>query len=207
MRLLDAHAGEEHKERMLLDDAYPQDALATLFDVSAARNARHDTATYLRAAEERIARLRALRRAQLDSAVSGPGIIVEIVAEKSGGSLSLCGFDPLNAQQVGRDTVLHARYLNLCRDGEYAAEWNRAVAQFANARVIGVIGAEGEVMLLVAGRELMLRDGETVSAANDVRITSPNFTLQATRADISRAGSILRVTPISPARSPHPASQ
>ena len=206
MRLLDAHAGEDHKQRMLREDAYPQEALAMLLTVNPSASALSDSVTYLRAAEQRVARLRALRRAQVDSALSGSGILVEISAERSGGSLNLCGFDPLNAQQAGRDSVLHARYLSVCREGEYTAEWNTAVAQFGNARVAGLIGPEGEVQLSVDGREHALRPGERLSDAHDVRITSVAFTLQATRADVERIGNTLRVTPISPPRL-HPASQ
>jgi hypothetical protein len=207
MRLLDAQAGEEYKERMLSEDAYPQDALATVFEETAAGSALADTVTYLRAAGERVAQLGALRRAQLDSAVTGSGILLEISAERSGGSLNLCSFDPLNAQQVGRDSVLHARYLKLCRDGEYSAEWNTAVAQFGNTRVAGVIGAEGTVQLSIGGRVRTLRAGERLENAQDVSITSDTFTLQATRADVERIGATLRVTPISPGRPPHPESQ
>jgi hypothetical protein len=59
--------------------------------------------------------------------------------------------------------------------------------------VSAVLGAEAEVTLTAEGRPLLVGDGETVRGVKALKITSPRGSVEAARADVSRAGRTVTV--------------
>ena len=100
-----------------------------------------DTAALAREAGAAIARLRATRRAQVDSILARPGLLLTLRADSlAGRGFGLCGFDPQNLLQVDSTVLLHTRWVRLCGgvSGEFttAAVQDRTAGTFA--AVVGV---------------------------------------------------------------------
>src|SRR5881409_1184933 len=101
------------------------------------------------AADSGVGRLRAARRAQVDSVLNAPG--VQLVVTLEGGSLGLCGIDPQNLLQVEPGVVLHTRWLQVCAGDALNATFNTPVVQDRAAQTLrAVVGADSTVQVSVA---------------------------------------------------------
>src|SRR5881409_1999750 len=115
------------------------------------------------AADSGVGRLRAARRAQVDSVLNAPG--VQLVVTVEGRSLGLCGIDPQNLLQVEPGVLLHTRWLRACA-GDFEATFNTPVVQDRTAQVLrAVVGADSTVKV-------------TTGAQGDVQIESPVVSLR-----------------------------
>lgn len=197
--LLDVLAGPTWKARLVAENLTLQDLLA---EVSEYRRAEHDLrrraegAFAMRAieaaADSGVGKLRAFRRAQVDSLLGAPGVLLVVTLE--GRSLGLCGIDPQNLLQVDQGVLLHTRWVQPCAGDALQATFNTPVVQDRNVVSLrAVVGADSSVRLTVRGQATELRDGSRLENATAVRLESPLFTLQAAKADISREGRVVTV--------------
>lgn len=77
------------------------------------------------------------------------------------------------------------------------AEFNVPAVHDRTAGTIrAVIGSEADVKITVAGAAVTLVDGQTIAAANDVRVEGPRANVQSARANVSRSGRMLRIAPL-----------
>jgi len=184
--LLDALEGPAWKTRLISQDLTVQDALADASGYRAQELAlrrqaetRYVMSQLRSGADSGVARLRVLRRAQVDSVLAAPG--VQLVVTLEGRSLGLCGIDPQNLLQVEPGVLLHTRWLQVCAGDALNATFNTPVVQDRAAQTLrAVVGADSTVQVNVAP------DG-------GVRIESPLVSLRATKADVSREGRVLTV--------------
>jgi hypothetical protein len=155
-----------------------------------------DTAALSRDARASVARLGARRRAQVDSVLARPGLMVLLRADSlPGRRFGLCGIDPQNLLQVDAAVLLHTRWVRPCAPG-LSVEFTTAAVQDRGAGTFtAVVGAEDSVHVTAAGKPVALVDGETLSAAPDVRLESPGLSLQAGKADLVRRGRVLEIVP------------
>jgi hypothetical protein len=183
--LLDVLEGPRWKTRLIDQNLTMQDALA---DASGYRSqelalrreaeSRFAIAKLRTVADSGVDRLRAARKAQVDSILAAPG--VQLVVSVEGRYLGLCGIDPQNLLQVEPGVLLHTRWLQVCA-GDFQATFNTPVVQDRTAQLLrAVVGADSTVKV-------------TVSAEGDVRVESPLVTLHAAKADVSRDGRVLTV--------------
>lgn len=179
--LLDALDGPGWKTRLVEQDLTVQDALADASGYRAQENAlrrRAESAFGIdklrSAADSGVARLRALRKAQVDSVLAAPG--VQLVVSVEGRFLGLCGIDPQNLLQVEPGVLLHTRWLRACAGDALQATFNTPVVQEQDAQVLrAVVGADSTVKV-------------TTGAQGDVQIESPLVSLTAKHAEVSRDG-------------------
>jgi hypothetical protein len=145
-----------------------------------------------------IERLRALRAAQVDSALARPGVLLELSASQlPAKDFRSCSFDPQNLLQVTATMQLHARTWQPCAGAALVAEFNVPAVHDRTAGTIrAVIGTEDEVKITIGGAPVTLSDGATLSAANDVKVEAPRVSVKSARANVSRAGRTLRITPL-----------
>lgn len=184
-RLLDALEGPAWKTRLVSQNLTVQDALATASGYRAAELALRKQAesTFVMAklraaADSGVAGLRAARRARVDSVLAVPG--VQLVVTVQGRFLGLCGIDPQNLLQVEPGVLLHTRWLQVCA-GDLQATFNTPVVQDRNAQMLrAVIGADSTVQI-------------TTGAAGDVKIESPQVSLRAAKAEVTREGQVVTV--------------
>ena len=184
--LLDALEGPSWKTRLMNQNLTVQDALADATGYRAQelglRRQAESTfviATLRRSADSGVAGLRAFRRAQVDSVLAAPGVLLVVTVE--GRYLGLCGIDPQNLLQVEPGVLLHTRWLHACAGDAFQATFNTPVVQDRNAQSLrAVVGADSTMTV-------------TVGAQGDVRIESPLVSLHATKADVSRDGRVLTV--------------
>ena len=197
--LLDLLAGPSWKARLVAENLTLQDLLA---EVSGYRRAEQDLRrraegafamrTLEAAADSGVGSLRALRRAQVDSVLGAPGLLLVMTLE--GRSVGLCGIDPQNLLQVDQGVLLHTRWVRPCAGDALQATFNTPVVQDRNAGSLrAVVGADSTLRLTVAGQPADLRDGMRLEDASAVRLESPFFTLQAAKAAISREGRVVTV--------------
>jgi len=203
-RLLDALAGPEWKPRALAQDRYLDELLAEVSGLSAepaalARAAAGlDTSAAWRDASASIARLQALRRAQVDSLLGQPGLLLELDASAMPGKdFGFCGFDPQNHLQVTATVQLQTRWWQPCAGKALTAEFNLpSVHDNTVGSIRAVIGPESEVKLTIGGSPVLLAPGQTLTAALDVKLDSPRASVQSPKATLVRDGRILRITPL-----------
>ena len=184
-RLLDALEGPVWKTRLLDQNLTVQDALADASgyrsEESALRRQAESTFAIAKlrgAADSGVGRLRAARRAQVDSVLNAPG--VQLVVTVEGRYLGLCGIDPQNLLQVEPGVLLHTRWLRACA-GDFQATFNTPVVHDRTAQVLrAVVGADSTVKV-------------TTGAQGDVQIESPLVSLRAGKAEVSRDGRVLTV--------------
>ncbi|MGH8699204.1 MAG: hypothetical protein ACREVS_22150, partial [Burkholderiales bacterium] len=138
-----------------------------------------------------VAALRRLRRAQVDSVLDRPGILLVLATDGLGG-VGLCGLDPQNVLQADRGVLLHTRWVRPCAGSALQAEFTTPVVQ-DDSSLRAVIGAEGEVRITVGGRAIVV--GERRQGVEQLEIASPVVTMRAARADIEQQGRVLRVRP------------
>jgi hypothetical protein len=154
-----------------------------------------DTAALGRDARSAVSRLRAIRRAQVDSVLALAGLTVVLRADSlPGGRFGLCGIDPQNLLQVDSAVLLHTRWVSLCGTGLTAEFTTAAVQNRAAGTFTAVIGAADSVRVSAGGSPVALRDGESVTQA-DVKVEAPGLSLQAARAVMVRRGALLEITP------------
>ncbi len=146
-------------------------------------------------AAESVEELRALRRAQVDSALSHPGVQL-VVQGDALGYIGMCGIDPQNLLQVDEGVLLHTRWLVACAGGALRAEFNAPVV-FDQGKVTlrAVVGAADEVEVTIDGEPLEFVDARSEGAA-EVRVDAPGVTLQAARADIEVEETVLTIRPV-----------
>jgi hypothetical protein len=201
--LLDRLQGPAWRGDLVARDLTLQEALA---EASGYRDPEHallgraaravDTAALDRAAREAVGRLRAIRRAQVDSVLARPGLTVVVKADSlRGRGFGLCGIDPQNLLQVDTTVLLHTRWVKPCGGG-LTAEFTTATVQDRGAGTFtAVIGAEDSVRVTAAGAPLALADG-AATTASEVKIEAPGVTLQASKAMLVRRGRVLEVVPV-----------
>jgi hypothetical protein len=144
------------------------------------------------AADTSVAKLRAIRRTQVDSILAAPGVL--LVMTLDGRSIGLCGIDPQNLLQVDQYVLLHTRWVRPCAGDALQATFNTPVVQDRNAGTLrAVVGPDSTLRVTVAGQATELRDGTRLENAMDVRLESPLFSLHAVQADIVREGRVLTV--------------
>ena len=184
-QLLDQLEGPAWKARLVNQNLTVQDALADASgyraqELSLRRQAESTfvIAKLRTAADSNVAGLRAVRRAQVDSALSAPG--VQLVVMVRGRYLGMCGLDPQNLLQVEPGVVLHTRWLQACA-GDFQATFNTPVLQDGNTQTLrAVIGADSTVVV-------------TPGADGGIRVESPLVSLRAAKAVVSRAGRVLTI--------------
>jgi hypothetical protein len=205
-RLLDALSPNSAWKQELIDrNETLQDALGRLsgLDALEARllrlaNLESDSIRVAGIARTGIERLRALRAAQVDSALSRPGILLELSASQlPARDFRSCSFDPQNLLQVTATMQLHARTWQPCAGPALVAEFNVPAVHDRTAGTIrAVIGMEEEVKITVAGSLVTLTDGQTLTEAKDVKVEAPRASVQSASANVSRSGRIIRLTPL-----------
>ena len=200
--LLDRLSGSSWRARLERDDQTLQEALA---EASGYRDAERallaraaraaDTAALSREARAGIERLRAVRRAQVDSVLAQPGVTLVLRADSLGGRFGLCGIDPQNLLQVDAGVLLHTRWVKPCGPG-LSAEFTTAAVQDRSAGTFtAVVGAEDSVHMTAGGNAVAWRDGEA-QMVTDLGIEAPGAAVKAARAVVRRAGRVLDVTPL-----------
>ncbi|HVO33964.1 MAG TPA: hypothetical protein VMT21_00285, partial [Gemmatimonadales bacterium] len=182
--ILDRLAGPQWRSALERDDLTLQDELAEASGyrdqerLLLARAARAvDTAALAREAGAAIARLRAARRAQMDSILARPGLLLTLRADSlPGRGFGLCGFDPQNLLQVDSTVLLHTRWVRLC--GGVSGEFTTAAIQDRDAGTFSaVVGAEDSVRVTAGGNVVTLREGESL-VATAIKVTAPGATLE-----------------------------
>lgn len=155
-----------------------------------------DTAALAREARAAITRLRATRRAQVDSILAQRGLVILLRADSiPGGGFGLCGIDPQNLLQVDSTILLHTRWVRPCGGG-LTGEFTTAAIQDKGAGTFtAVVGAEDSVRVTAGGNAVTLREGETMTVT-DLRVAAPGATLQMARAALRRTGRFLEVVPL-----------
>ncbi|HEY3221789.1 MAG TPA: hypothetical protein VGJ80_13745 [Gemmatimonadales bacterium] len=185
-QLLDALAGPSWKTRLMNETVTIQDVLADVSGYRVQENAlrRQAESTFAMAklrpaADSGVARLRMVRRAQVDSVLAVPG--VQLVVTVQGRYLGLCGIDPQNLLQVEPGVLLHTRWLRACAGDAFQATFNTPVVQDRNAQTLrAVVGTDSTVKI-------------TTGAQGDLSIESPLVSLRAAKAEVSRDGRVLTV--------------
>jgi hypothetical protein len=183
-QLLDALEGPRWKTRLVNQNLAVQDALAEASGYRAGELAlrRQAESTFVMkslrtAADSGVAGLRAVRRAQVDSALAAPG--VQLVVTIEGRSIGMCGFDPQNLLQVEPGVLLHSRWVQVCVGDLLQATFNAPVVQGRNS-LRAVVGADSTVKIVDGGN-------------GAVQIESPLVSLRAKNATVSRDGRVLTV--------------
>jgi hypothetical protein len=182
--LLDAFEGPGWKKRLVDENLTVQDALAEASGYRASERTlrRQAESTFVMralrtAADSGVASLRAVRRAQVDSALAVPG--VQLVVTVEGRSIGTCGFDPQNLLQVEPGVLLHTRWVQLCTGDVLQATFNTPVVQEPKT-VRAVVGADSTVKVI---------DGPDGA----VQVESPLVSLRAKHATTSREGRVLTI--------------
>jgi hypothetical protein len=183
-RLLDALVGPKWKERLVAENLTLQDALADAAQYREAERAMRRQAEQAfamtsieAAADSGVASLRAFRKAQVDSLLAAPGVLLTVIVE--GRSIGLCGIDPQNLLQVDQGVLLHTRWVQVCAGDALQATFNTPVVQDQSTRTLrAVIGADSTFHLNVDGQ---------------VSLESPLVSLKAPKAEVSRDGRVLTI--------------
>lgn len=205
-RLLDELSGSAAwKREMMTRNETLQDALARVSGLDAAEaNAfrlatlRADSIRVSTAAEAAVSRLKVMRAAQVDSFLSRPGVLLELSArELPSKDFGSCSFDPQNLLQVTPTMQLHTRTWRPCSGSALVAEFNVPAVHDRSAGMIrAVIGTDAEVKITAGGAAVALAEGQTIAAATDVKVEAPRVSIQSARANLSRSGRTIRITPL-----------
>ncbi len=203
--LLDELAGPNWKSDMLARDATLEDMLAVASGIDDAAIAARDIAEKRASAlhEQIVAQinhLKSARQANADSLLSLPGLKLILSADSlPGKDFNSCGYDPQNLLQVSETTQIQMRWWRPCAGGPTYAEFNvPSVHDEAHGTVSAVIGDEASVKLTSNGQPLIIRDGETRRDLTTFKLVAPRATVEAVRADVSRAGNVLEIHPKRP---------
>jgi len=193
------------KKNMMEQNLSLQDALALATGIDDAQRAalrtavtRLDTTKVSRESASRVAGLIELRRKQVDSVLSAPGILLELSANAlSNKDFNNCGFDPQNHLQISPTVQMQTRWWRPCAGSALSSEFNVASVHDDEAGTVrAVIGLPADVALTVDGRPVVLADGLQLESASNVRIVAPRASVQSARAKVVMQGRTLRVTPL-----------
>ena len=204
--LLDRLAAKDWKQTLVDSNRTLQDQLAYsvgYYDaerrIAAEARARHDWRAVRDEAARIVTSLLALRRAQVDSVLAAPGILLTIDAQAIGGGIGLCGIDPQNLLQASQGVLLHTRWLRPCAGASLQGEFNTRVVHDQDAGTLrAVIGAEHEVAITAGGQPIPLEDA-AARVVTGLTIASPGATLRSARAEVTRDGRAIRVRLLPPA--------
>lgn len=199
--LLDAIGGPTWKSRMMSQNQSLQDALAEATGLdnptrAAYRTAmaRMDTVRSTTESAARVASLVALRRRQVDSVLSVPGVLLELSAhELPSKDFNACGFDPQNHLQVSPTVQMQTRWWRPCTggvSGEFAVP---SVHDDDAGTVRGVAGQLADLKLTIAGNAVTLTQGLVLQRATEVRLEAPRVNAEAKLARVSFDGRTLRI--------------
>ena len=179
--LLDALEGPGWKTRLVNQNITVQDALADASGYRAGENAlrRQAESTFVMralrtSADSGVASLRAVRRAQVDSALAAPGVQLVVSLEGGGRSIGSCGIDPQNLLQVEPGVLLHTRWFQACTSDVLQATFNTPVVQ-TRSTLRAVVGADSTVKV-------------TDGPDGAVHVESPLVSLRARNASVAREG-------------------
>ncbi len=200
--LLDRLADFDWKMWMVNENATLQDALAEVVGFWERQRAwqaeaylEHGGAELSELAERSVSEHRALRRAQVEEALSRPGVRLVILGDALG-YIGTCGIDPQNLLQADEGVLLHTRWFVACAGSALRAEFNTSVVQDqAKDRVEAIVGAPDDVKITLGGAPFELADGR-VEEASDVRVEAPGVILSAPRAEIEIEGTVLQIRPL-----------
>ncbi len=195
--LLDSLEGHGWKARLMRDDLTIQEALAPASgwrDTEAAARKQADAffgAAALRAAADSgVAGLRALRRAQADSILAAPGVLLVVALDSIRGRVGLCFIDPQNLLQVDKGVLLHTRTVRACAGAAFDATFTTpTVDERSRGAIRAVIGPLDSLRITAGGKPLTLSE-DTTSAA-DLRMESGRILLTARRAELTLRGRVL----------------
>jgi hypothetical protein len=208
MALLLDRLGPGWKPRMVANDWTIQQALAHAVGYDTARSAKllaaAETATGgplpMQRALHNIARLRELRRIQVDSVLSQPGlkVIIQLDSLPNKGH-SLCGFDPQNMLSTGGPRLLHTRFVHPCEQTLFDAVFTTAaVHDYSVNTLTAVLPVSDTVRLSVGGVDRKLGEGESFNGVADFELDSRGLTVRAKRAVVQRSRNELRIRPLGP---------
>ncbi len=199
---LDAHGPPAWKDRLVRENLTLTEALGRALASGRARPLAADSLAALRrvaaaAAAPAVRALRARRQAQADSLRARPGLPLTLdPGSQPGNSFQWCGFDPQNLLQAPGGKLLHMRFLRVCNGPGFAAQFESGVVQdgFGGA-IHAVIGDSTALTLSAEGQPAPLPAEGASARLKDVKIASPEFSLEAPRAMLSRTGEELVVVP------------
>jgi hypothetical protein len=203
--LLDAIGRADWKKQLMEQNQTVQDALALATGLDDPQLAalqlammRLDSAGASRAAASRVANLVILRKTQVDSLLSAPGVLLELSASAlPAKDFGMCGFDPQNHLQVSPTVQIQKRWWRPCSGSLLRSEFNvPSVHDGETGTVRAVIGPMQEVKLTMDGAPLVLSDGQVIESATDLRLEAPRANVQAARARVSLHGTKLQITPL-----------
>lgn len=200
--LLDLVGGTDWKARLVEENWTLHDALAHAVGYLDAETALREEAARrfggdALAAGARIAvdRLRAQRRAQVDSLLRNAGLIVEIAAERLP-RVGLCGIDPQNVLQVEPGVFLHTRWVQPCAGSAFRAEFNAPVVEERDPPTLrAAVSDTTPPTVSAGGSPLTIVEGQGVDGVRDLVIEHPEFTVRTARADIRMEGRRILVRP------------
>ena len=204
--LLDRLAGPRWKRELVDSNRTLQDQLAVTVGYFEGEHRLAEEArarfrwTDLRvSATHTVATLRALRRAQVDSTLAAPGLLLIIEADRLGsGAIGMCGIDPQNLLQVEDRVLLHTRWLRPCAGRALQGELNAKVVHDQRAGTLrAVIGPESEVRITAGGRPLTTSEG-VWQAVDELQIEAPGASIRSARAEVRREVRTLRVRLLPP---------
>ena len=203
--LLDVLGKQGWKRQLMMQNETLQDALAAatgLDDVQRSNFrlavARLDSATASREAADRVASLVALRKRQVDSLLSVPGVLLELSASAlPAKDFGMCGFDPQNHLQVSPTMQIQKRWWRPCSGAQLTSEFNvPSVHDATTGTIRAVIGRMEDVKVTVDGAAVALTDGQVIESARNLRVEAPRATVQSARARVSLQGRKLQITPL-----------
>lgn len=201
--ILDRLAGPAWRPTLERGDLTLQEALA---EASGYRDSEHtlfgraaravDTTLLGRDARAAITRLRATRRAQVDSVLAQPGLLIVLRADSlPSRGFGVCGIDPQNLLQVDSSILLHTRWVRPCGPG-LSGEFTTAAIQDRGAGTFSaVVGTEDSVRVTAGGNAVTLREGESL-VVSALEVAAPGATLEAAKALLRRSGRVLEVVPL-----------
>jgi hypothetical protein len=203
--VLDALGRRDWKKELMMQNQTLQDALAAatgLDDVQRANFrlavARLDSAKAWREAADRVASLVALRKMQVDSLLSAPGVLLELSASAlPAKDFGICSFDPQNHLQVSPTMQIQKRWWRPCSGAQLTSEFNvPSVHDETTGTIRAVIGPMQDVKMTVDGAPLVLTDGQVIESARNLRVEAPRASVQSARARVSLQGRKLQITPL-----------
>ena len=203
--LLDALGKPDWKKKLMEQNQTLQDALAAVTGLDDVQRsnfrlavARLDSARAAREAADRVASLVALRKRQVDSLLSVPGVLLELSASAlPAKDFGMCGFDPQNHLQVSRTMQIQKRWWRPCSGALLTSEFNvPSVHDETTGTIRAVIGPMQDVKITMDGAPLVLSDGQVIESAKNLRLEAPRASVQSARARVSLQGRKLQITPL-----------
>ena len=201
--ILDRLAGPAWRQKLERSDLTLQEALAETSGyrdqerVLLQRAARAvDTIVLARDARAAVARLGATRRAQVDSILAQPGLLLVLRADSlPSRRFGVCGIDPQNLLQVDGTVLLHTRWVRPCGGG-LSGEFTTAAIQDRDAGTFtAVVGAADSVRITAGGDAVTLREGESL-VVSALKVIAPGATLEAAKALLRRTARALELSPL-----------